>query len=159
MNLKTENIAIGPTVFCDLSTALITRKHHGRTILMLEDDDTFSELFGAYLDGEGFTVDRVPNGTEGLKKIIATDFDVIICDMMMPHFPGDMFYLAVSRTKPHLLKRFIFMTGYQGDRKVTDFISRIRGVVLWKPFQFCQMTERIEAVLATSVANPTKRAA
>ena len=62
-------------------------------------------------------------------------------------------------TKPHLLKRFIFMTGHQGDRKVNDFVRRIRGVILWKPFQFRQMMERIETVLASSGTNPARSVA
>jgi DNA-binding NarL/FixJ family response regulator len=102
---------------------------------------------------------RVPSGAEGLKKLMASDFDVIVCDMVMPGFPGDMFYLAVSRTKPYLLKRFIFMTGFQGDRKIDEFIRRIRGVVLWKPFQFHEMMERIDAVLAKASAVVANRAA
>ena len=115
---------------------------------MLEDDENFSEVFGEYLQRKGFKVVCVPNGAEGLRKILAADFDVILCDMVMPGFPGDMFYLAASRTKPHLLKRFIFMTGFQGDPKIDEFIRRIRGVVLWKPFQAGEMMERIDMVLA-----------
>lgn len=159
MNLKREHYVPGPEVTHDLEGAAVPVKYHGRTILMLEDDDAFSEIFGAYLFSEGFNVVRVPSGAEGLKKILAMEFDVILCDMVMPGFPGDMFYLAVSRTKPHLLKRFIFMTGYQGDKKIDEFIRRIRGVVLWKPFQFHEMMERIDVVLTRSAAVVGKRAA
>ena len=159
MNLKRENFVPGPAVTHDLDAPVPTVKYHGRSILVLEDDDAFSEIFGSYLLSHGFSVVRVPSGARGLKKILAIDFDVIICDMVMPGFPGDMFYLAVSRTKPHLLQRFIFMTGYQGDKKIDGFIRRIRGVVLSKPFQFRDMMERIDVVLSRSAAVAGKRAA
>jgi DNA-binding response OmpR family regulator len=159
MNPKRENSLPGHAVTRDTGDATAISTHHGRTILMLEDDDAFSEILAAYFSSYGFEVVRVPSGAEGLKKILAVDFDVIICDMVMPGFPGDMFYLAVSRTKPHLLRRFIFMTGYQGDKKIDEFIRRIRGVVLWKPFQFREMMERIEVVLSRSAMSAGLRAA
>jgi DNA-binding response OmpR family regulator len=159
MQRQRNQFSPGPVETHDLESTAAAVKYHGRSILMLEDDDAFSEIFGEYLESQGFRVVRVPSGAEGLKKLMASDFDVIVCDMVMPGFPGDMFYLAVSRTKPYLLKRFIFMTGFQGDRKIDEFIRRIRGVVLWKPFQFHEMMERIDAVLAKASAVVANRAA
>ena len=66
--------------------------------------------------------------------------------MVIPNFPGDMFYSAVERIRPQLCKRFIFMTGHQGDRKIEEFIRRIRGLMLWKPFQMHVLFEAVEAV-------------
>ena len=120
---------------------------HGSSILMLEDDNDFSAILSEFLVSYGFAVTRVINGAEGLKHIINRRFDVILCDMVMPGFPGDMFYMAVSRTRPAMLRRFIFMTGYQGDRKIDKFIRSIRGIVLWKPFQFHELLERINCIL------------
>lgn len=129
----------------------------GRTILMLEDDDAFSEIVSEILTGYGFNVVRVVNGKEGLEKILVRDFDVILCDMVMPGFPGDMFYIAVGRTKPYLQKRFIFMTGYEGNRKIDAFIRRVRGVILLKPLQFHELMERIDFVLSQNLpATPAK---
>ena len=61
------------------------------------------------------------------------DFDVIICDLMMPTMPGDMFYLAVERVKPHLCGRFIFVTSYEGNPKIEAFFKKVNGIVLYKP--------------------------
>ena len=69
---------------------------------------------------------------------------------MMPNLPGDMFYLAVERTKPQLCKKFIFMTGFAGDPKWQAFISRVKGVVLAKPFEFHLLLESITRVLIAS---------
>jgi CheY-like chemotaxis protein len=59
-----------------------------------------------------YQVTNVPLGAEGVQQVLASDFDAIVCDMVMPNFPGDMFYLAVQRARPHLCQRFIFITGH-----------------------------------------------
>ncbi|MDB6130270.1 MAG: sensor hybrid histidine kinase [Verrucomicrobiales bacterium] len=125
-----------------------------KTILLLEDEGEMSDVLKLYLEESKYRVVQVRNGVEGLKKIIAQDFDVILCDMMMPNLPGDMFYLAVERTKPHLTRRFIFMTGHKGDKKIDDFIRRVKGIMLWKPFQPPDLLETIKSVIRKSQAVP-----
>jgi hypothetical protein len=38
------------------------------------------------------------------------------------------------------------MTGHKGDRKIDDFIRRVRGLILWKPFKSHVLMESIRAV-------------
>jgi DNA-binding response OmpR family regulator len=116
-------------------------------VLMLEDEGELTALLKEYLEGHGFKVTAVTNGVEGLKKIMTQDYDIILCDMLMPHLPGDMFYLAVQKVKPDLCRRFIFMTGHKGDKKIDDFIRSVRGVMLWKPFHPHELLDTINFVL------------
>jgi two-component system, OmpR family, response regulator VanR len=115
-------------------------------VLILEDDVALSFILKEGLETQGYSVTIVSNGAEGLKKIMTADFGVILCDMVMPNFPGDMFYRAVERARPHLCKRFIFMTGHQGDRTIEQFIRRIRGLMLWKPFEMHVLLDYIKVV-------------
>lgn len=117
-----------------------------KNILILEDDVALALILKEALESQRYAVTVVPSGTEGLKQIMAGDFSVILCDMVMPNFPGDMFYLAVERIRPHLCSRFIFMTGHQGDRKIEQFIRRIRGLMLWKPFEVHVLFDAIKVV-------------
>ena len=119
------------------------------SILLVEDDESFIETVQSFLELAGFEVQCAPNGAEGLKLIMSRDYDVIICDMMMPHLPGDMFYIAVQRIKPALCKRFIFMSGFKGEKKVDDFIRKVQGVLLWKPFAIGDLMATIDLVLGT----------
>jgi CheY-like chemotaxis protein len=114
-----------------------------RRILMLEDEVQFASLLKELLTEADFEVVIANDGVQGLKKVMAADFDVILCDMMMPSLAGDMFYMAVERTKPHLCKRFIFMTGHRRNPRVESFIRDIRGRLLWKPFPFEELMEAI----------------
>jgi DNA-binding NarL/FixJ family response regulator len=78
---------------------------------------------------------------------MAMDFDVIVCDLMMPHMPGDMFYLAVQKTKPHLCKRFIFITGHNNNPRVVDFLKRVDGLAVFKPVPSEELVRMISLVL------------
>jgi CheY-like chemotaxis protein len=97
-----------------------------RKVLLLEDEPQFRDIIKDFLASHGFDVVGVQNGVEGVHEVLASDFEVILCDMMMPTLPGDMFYRAVERMRPHLCDRFIFMTGHRGNPKVNDFIKTVK---------------------------------
>ena len=117
-----------------------------KRILLLEDDEDFRNIIKEFLESHLYDVVTVRNGVEGVREIMASDFEVILCDMMMPTLPGDMFYLAVERMRPHLCDRFIFMTGYKGDGKVADFVKKVNGTMLNKPFLVDDLLEMIAFV-------------
>ena len=117
-----------------------------KKVLMLEDDVDLAGVLKEYLGSEGYVVTYAKSGVEGLKLIMVGEYDVILCDMMMPNLSGDMFYLAVERTKPLLCKRFIFMTGHKGDPKIDAFIRKVRGLMLWKPFEMHDLQAAILAI-------------
>lgn len=114
-----------------------------RKVLLLEDDPAFKDIMSDFLRESGFEVVAVVNGVEGVHQVLASDFEVILCDMMMPTLPGDMFFRAVERMRPHLCERFIFMTGHRGNKKVNDFISSVNGTILTKPFHVDDLLEMI----------------
>lgn len=119
---------------------------NGKKVLLLEDDASFKEIMQCFLTENDFSVVAVQNGVEGVHEVLASDFEVILCDMLMPTLPGDMFFRAVERMRPHLCDRFIFMTGYRGNTKVNEFISGVNGTVLTKPFHVDDLLELIAFV-------------
>jgi len=118
-----------------------------RRVLLLEDDEALAQTLKELLRANRYVVDRVINGAEGLRMILAGDYDVIVCDMVMPNFPGDMFYMAVQRTKPHLCRRFVFTTGHRADPKIDGFLRSIKALALWKPFQPHELLEAMAGVI------------
>ena len=118
-----------------------------KSILLLDDDMELVEALKALLESQNFLVTTVANGVDGLREIMSLDFDVIICDLIMPHMPGDMFYLAVKKTKPHLCNRFIFITGYSENPRVDKFLKEVNGLVLIKPVLADELVSTISLVL------------
>jgi len=114
-----------------------------KRILLLEDDDQFNQIIKEFLESNFYDVVSVRNGVEGVREVMKSDFEAIVCDMMMPALPGDMFYLAVERLRPHLCSRFVFITGLRGNPKITDFIKKVNGTMLSKPFHVDDLLEVI----------------
>ncbi len=124
-----------------------------KSILLVDDDLELAETLKDLLESRNYVVTAVENGREALHEVMAFDFDVIICDMMMPHMPGDMFYLAVQKTKPELCKRFLFVTGHADNPKVEAFLKQIDGVVVFKPVLMDELLRMIALVLKRHPTN------
>lgn len=118
-----------------------------KSILLLDDDIELADTLKLLLESRNFLVTTVKNGVEGLHEVMALDFDVVMCDMMMPTMPGDMFYLAVQRTKPHLCKRFIFITGHSDNPKINEFLKKVNAMVLTKPVGTEELIRAISFVI------------
>jgi len=122
--------------------------HTIKSILLLDDDVDLADTLKHLLEAHNFVVTTVGNGVAGVREIMRFDFDLIMCDMMMPRMPGDMFYFAVQRTKPHLCSRFIFITGYPDKPEVVHFLSGLPdAVVLHKPVSQDDLIRTISFVL------------
>jgi len=118
-----------------------------KSVLLVDDDTELAETLKELLEGYNFVVTVVGNGVEAFREIIALDFDVIICDLLMPKMPGDMLYLAVQKTKPHLAPRFLFITGHADNPKVDGFLKSIDGLTMHKPVRTEDLVRMINRVL------------
>ena len=118
-----------------------------KSILLLDDDVELSDALKSVLESHNFVVTTVGDGGEGLREVMQTDFEAIVCDLMMPGMPGDMFYLAVTKVKPHLADRFVFITGHKGNPKVDEFLESIDPVVLYKPVATDELVRMIALVM------------
>tara|TARA_R110002096_G_scaffold42143_3_gene113564 strand:- start:44273 stop:45946 length:1674 start_codon:yes stop_codon:yes gene_type:complete len=63
----------------------------------------------------------------------AEDFDVILCDIMMPSMSGDQFYRELIASQPTLADRVTFMTGGVLTRDTEKFLVETDRPVLQKP--------------------------
>src|SRR2546421_7610587 len=104
-----------------------------KRILLVEDDTDLAMLLRDYLEGYFYRVTTVTNGVDGLKAIMDSDFDVIVCDVVMPKMPGDMFYRAVQRIQPRLCERFLFITAHGANPPATQFPTHPTALVPTKP--------------------------
>lgn len=59
-----------------------------KKILIIEDDQSISELQRDYLQMSGFSVEICNNGVKGLNLIKENEYDLIILDVMLPELDG-----------------------------------------------------------------------
>jgi CheY-like chemotaxis protein len=104
-----------------------------KRILVIDDDHELADTLKLLLEAHNFVVTVAYDGVEALRETMVMDFDVILCDLMMPHMPGDMFYLEVQKVKPHLRSRFVFITGHSNDARLAAFLHEVNGLVIHKP--------------------------
>ncbi len=118
-----------------------------KSILLVDDDTELADTLKELLESRNFIVAVQPNGAAALREVQAIDYDVIVCDMLMPKMAGDMFYLAVKKIKPELAARFVFVTGHADNPKVEAFLKSIDALVIFKPVLMEELVEMISLVL------------
>lgn len=59
-----------------------------KQILIIEDDINIAELEKEYLQLNGYKVEIIQDGIQGLKKALIGTYDLIIVDLMLPGKDG-----------------------------------------------------------------------
>jgi len=116
-------------------------------LLLLEDRTDFQSVLGDYLVSLCYELTTASSGSEGVQHVMKRGFDAIICDMMMPKMGGEMFYWAVTRSRPATRDRFIFFTGHKDNPSLEFFFRRINARVLYKPFKLSELEAAISDIL------------
>ena len=61
-------------------------------------------------------------------------FDLILCDLMMPHLSGMDLHGLVEARNPKTAERFVFITGGTIHEEVRAFLARVPNERHEKPF-------------------------
>ena len=117
-------------------------------ILVVDDDIELALTWQALLQMRGYRASTAANGVEALKLVMSGGVDAIFCDLNMPELSGDLFYIAVSRAMPQLLRRFIFVTANADNPLYESFLKSVKAPVLAKPVSFDRLLEQLKTVLA-----------
>jgi len=116
-------------------------------ILVVDDQPLVAGLMAEALGLEGYEVDTANNGREGLEKIAARSYDVILSDLRMRELDGVGLYRAIERQQPSLLQRVAFVTGTHKPPEYASFLERTGVSVLNKPFALADLHGLVQRVL------------
>jgi len=124
-------------------------------ILIVEDDNTIAHFIEKGLEEEGFAVDHVANGEDGLHMALTEPYDLAILDIMLPKLDG---LTVLQRLRESGITTPVIILS--AKRSLDD---RVKGLqsggddYLTKPFAFTELVARVRALIrrSTGTADPT----
>jgi len=116
------------------------------TILVLDDEPVILRVLEGFLSRQGFSVFTASTGEEALSKLEIGKVDFIVSDIKMPGMSGREFYKQVSRRKPELANRLLFVTGDTLSEGTREFLKSTGINHLQKPFTFIEIMEALSSL-------------
>ena len=109
------------------------------SILVVDDEPHILYYMRATLESWGHSVEVASDGAYALERAIAGEFDVIICDLRMPHLSGRDMYQKLARQDPRAAERIIFATGDTVRGDTLQFLETLGRPYLHKPFTLSEL--------------------
>jgi DNA-binding response OmpR family regulator len=116
-----------------------------KRILIIEDEKSIAELERDYLEINGYSVDIVLTGDEGLRQAFDQPYDLILLDLMLPNIDG---FEICKRLRAEKDIPIIMVSAKKED------YDKVRGLglgaddYLVKPFSPNEMIARVKAHLS-----------
>jgi PAS domain S-box-containing protein len=123
------------------------RARTGR-IMVVEDEEEIGEMLADTLRRDGHTTLVATSGRDALAQLDEHDVDMIISDLRMPDMDGPALYRELSRLRPTLAARTLFVTGDTLAADVTEFLSDTEASVIEKPIEPAEVRRRVQDLLA-----------
>jgi len=114
-------------------------------ILIVEDDRGVSRFLKKGLTEEGFGVDAVFDGEEGLYMATTEIYDLVVLDIMLPEMNG--FEVLKGVRKKGVVTPVLFLTAKDEKEDVIRGLDLGADDYLVKPFAFAELLARIRAIL------------
>ena len=107
-------------------------------VLVADDDPSIRQLLCTIVRRERFEVDCVADGAEAIAKLRASEYAVILLDLMMPRVSG---FDVIEHLKQHppAVKPVILVISAYADQRFKEVDASIVAGVLRKPFEIADL--------------------
>ncbi len=125
----------------------------GRRVLVVDDEDSITELVAMALRYEGFAVETAATGYQALSMLDSFRPELLVLDVMLPDIDGFSVAERVRRERREV--PVLFLTA----RDATE--DKVRGLTIGgddyvtKPFSVAELVARVHAVLRRTGGGPT----
>ncbi|MBT0666197.1 response regulator transcription factor [Geobacter pelophilus] len=116
-------------------------------ILIIEDEAELAELVALNVVREGHEVVIALSGEEGLEKVDAEDFDLVILDLMMPGLTGFEVCRGLRRAEKSARIPIIMVTACSSEADRVSGLEAGADDYVVKPFSIRELMLRIRAKL------------
>ncbi|WP_406467683.1 response regulator transcription factor [Streptomyces sp. NBC_01594] len=114
-------------------------------LLIVEDEKRLATSLARGLTAEGFAVDVVHDGLEGLHRAAEGAFDLVVLDIMLPGMNGYR-VCAALRAAGHEVP-ILMLTAKDGEYDEAEGLDTGADDYLTKPFSYVVLVARIRALL------------
>jgi DNA-binding response OmpR family regulator len=117
-------------------------------VLVIEDDEELAQSIGVGLRRAQMSTDIALDGTAGLERALANDYDVILLDRDLPGMHGDD--ICAELSSGGCRSRVIMLTAAASNEDLVDGLGLGADDYLAKPFDFSVLVARIGALARRS---------
>ena len=114
-------------------------------IIIIDDDENIRKILSTILQEEGYTVDTVNTGKEGIRKTNENCYNLALIDMKLPDIEGIGLLLKIKDTTPHMRK--IIITGFPTIQNAMEAVNRRADAFILKPFEVEKVLQTIREQL------------
>jgi signal transduction histidine kinase/CheY-like chemotaxis protein len=144
ISLPASDVAMQPAPAPEPRPTLVAHTAR-RRILIVDDDRPVAAAIAFELQDHEVVV--AESGREALEILRREkDFDLILCDLMMPEISGVDVYESIGLADPALLNRVVLMTGGAFTARSARFIAERSPALLEKPFHPGQLRGVVDAL-------------
>src|SRR4051812_49117289 len=122
--------------------------------LVVEDEKRIADFLSRGLESAGYAIDVAANGTNAIDMVHATDYDLVILDMMLPDMDGLQVLEKIRNRKSSPPVLILSARGGVDDR--------VKGLELGaddyliKPFAFVELLARVRVLLRRGQPTPER---
>ena len=120
-------------------------------VLVVDDNPGILSALTRLLQRDGHTVETATDGQAALAHLHERDYDLILCDLLMPELDGQTLYGLLLRQSPALCQRIIFLTGDTSGVDSQAFLAQCGQPWIPKPCSIAEVRTAMAQVLHASV--------
>jgi CheY-like chemotaxis protein len=85
----------------------------------------------------------------GLEHLAGRDYDLVLCDVMMPGGGGERLFRTLRERSPSTARRVVFLTGGAITEGARRFLHEQPQPVLYKPLELRELDQAAERIAAS----------
>lgn len=119
-------------------------------LFVIDDEPSIRAAISRFLKRRKWDVEEAEDGRVALDILLRSvprHYDVVMCDLRMPHLSGVELYRTLLGTRPDLVRRLLFSTGDVVSSDVADFLAESGQPVIEKPFELARLEELLNQIL------------
>ena len=120
--------------------------HAHSRLFVIDDESSIRAAIGRFLTRRGWEVEEAEDGRAAMDILLRSEpgyYDVVMCDLRMPHCSGVELHRELLAKRPDLVQRLVFSTGDVASADAATFLASCGRPVIEKPFELARLEETV----------------